>query len=56
LSIFKENCITTTKGVTEDLIDKIIMVARHKDRHEFSISKAGKKADKFIDWLRERLS
>jgi len=48
--------LSQTIEVTEDLIDKIIMVARHKDRHEFSMNKAGKEADKFIDRLRERLS
>ena len=48
--------LTQTIEITEDLIDKIIMVARHKDRHEFSMNKAGKEADKFIDRLRERLT
>jgi len=45
-----------TIDVTEALIDDIILVARHKDRSEFSMSKAGIEADKFITMLRERLS
>ena len=45
-----------TIDVTEALIDDIILVARHKDRSEFSMSKAGIEADKFITRLRERLS
>ena len=44
-----------TIDVTERLIDDIILVARHKDRYEYSMNKAGKEADKFIDRLRERL-
>jgi len=44
-----------TIDVTEALIDDIILVARHKDRGEFSMSKAGIEADKFITRLRERL-
>ena len=44
-----------TINVTEALIDDIILVARHKGRHEFSMSKVGIEADKFITRLRERL-
>jgi hypothetical protein len=45
-----------TIDVTEALIDDIILVARHKDRCEFSMSKAGVEANKFITRLRERFS
>ena len=44
-----------TIDMTEKFINDIILVARHKDRHEHSMNKAGKEADKFIDRLRERL-
>lgn len=44
-----------TIDVTEALIDDIILVARHKGGHKFSMSKAGIEADKFITRLRERL-
>lgn len=45
-----------TIDLTEALIDDIILVARHKDRHEYSMSKAGKEADGFITRLKEKLS
>lgn len=44
-----------TIDLTEQLINDIIIVARHKDRCEFSMSEAGKEADKFINRLRDRL-
>ncbi len=45
-----------TIEVTEMLINDIIMVARHQDRHEHSIAQAGKEADQFITRLKERLN
>lgn len=45
-----------TINLTEALIDDIILVARHKNRGEFSMSKAGIEADKFITRLREQFS
>jgi hypothetical protein len=48
--------LTDTIDLTEKLIDDIISVARHKDRAEASIKKAGQKADDFISGLRGRLN
>ena len=45
-----------TIKVTEALINDIILVARHKDRQEYSMSAAGIEADMFITRLRELLS
>jgi len=42
--------------VTEELIKQIILVARHKDRVEYSMNRSGKKANEFINRLKERLS
>lgn len=42
--------------ITETLIDEIILVARHKDRHEHSMKICGKEANEFINRLKERLS
>jgi len=41
-----------TIDLTGRLINDIIYVARHKLRHESSMSRAGKKADNFITDLR----
>ena len=41
--------------LTFKLIDEIVLVARHSNRSEFSISRAGKEANEFINSLRERL-
>jgi hypothetical protein len=48
--------LTDTIDLTERLIEDIIMVALHKDRFEFSMKKAGEKADNFISGLRGRLN
>ena len=48
--------LTDTIDLTERLIEDIIMVARHKDRVEFSMKTAGEKADNFISGLRGRLN
>jgi len=45
-----------TIDLTEKLIDDVISVARHKDRAEASMKKAGQKADDFISGLRGRLN
>lgn len=44
-----------TIDLTNALIDDIILVGRHKDRGEYSMSEAGKTADNFITHLREKL-
>ncbi len=44
-----------TINLTEKLIVDIVAVARYKERNESSMSKAGKKADKFISDLKEFL-
>ena len=43
-----------TISLTEKLIDDIESVARHSNRSEYSMSKAGKEANEFIKLLRER--
>ena len=48
--------LTDTIDLTERLIDDIIMVARHKDRVEFSMKEAGVTADNFISKLRGKLN
>jgi len=45
-----------TIDVAEKLIDDIIYVARHKDRYEASMSKAGVRADKFITELKNNVN
>ena len=47
--------LNQTIEITERLISDIILVAKHKDRGEYSMSKAGIEADKFITRLRDRL-
>jgi len=44
-----------TINLTEALTNDIILVARHQNRAEFSMAEAGRKANLFIDDLRERL-
>lgn len=41
--------------LTEQLINDIILVARHKDRQEFSMRRAGKEANNFITRLKKLL-
>ena len=41
--------------LAEQLVNDIILVARHKGRHENSMNEAGITADKFIDYLKDRL-
>ena len=45
-----------TINVTEKLIDDVIYVARHKDRCEASMKKAGLRADKFITDLKNQMN
>lgn len=44
-----------TIELVDKLIDDIVLVARHKNRPEYSMSKAGKEAEKFINRIREQL-
>jgi len=44
-----------TIDLTEQLVNDIILVARHKGRGEYSMNEAGVTADKFIDYLKERV-
>ena len=44
-----------TIELTESLIDKIILVARHKDAPEYSMSRSGKEANEFINRLKEQV-
>lgn len=48
--------LNDTIDLTNTLLSDIILVARHKDRGEYSMSEAGKTADKFITELRKRLN
>lgn len=44
-----------TIDLAEKLVDDIIDVARHKYRGEYSMKKAGERADEFITDLKSRL-
>lgn len=48
--------LSDTIDLAEKLIEDVILVARHKDRQEASMKKAGQKADDFISGLRGRLN
>ena len=45
-----------TISLVERLINDIILVARHKDVWQHSISECGKNADEFITRLKERVN
>ena len=55
IDIVRLENLNQTIEVTEQLINDIFLVARHKDRPENSMKVAGQKADKFIDYLKELL-
>lgn len=44
-----------TINLTSKLIDDIIYVARYKENHEYSMKKAGLRADEFITELKQLL-
>ena len=48
--------LNQTIELTEQFINDIFLVARHKDRPENSMKVAGKKADEFRRYLKELLS
>lgn len=48
--------LVDTINVVDELLDDIIVVASYKFNNEYSMKKAGEKADKFITHLKEKLN